>query len=147
MSSTIGALLLIGLIILAHFIAWSHSRYNRSLYALWVVLAACLWVLLIWLKATGRGGLEHRTFGEFLLALGASTLIATAPTVLLRMSRDEEVRLARCDWCGSPFPLTGLEFDAMQESGRAIYCSGRCRRADEASRGVKEKRIRFIDHE
>ena len=50
-----------------------------------------------------------------------------------------------CEWCGKVFTLSKREYRRKRKFG--IFCSGRCRRAEESSRGVKEKRVRWIDHE
>ena len=50
-----------------------------------------------------------------------------------------------CDWCGTNFRLTKDEYRKRKRNG--IYCTGRCRRSDESSTGIKEKRVRWIDHE
>lgn len=52
-----------------------------------------------------------------------------------------------CEWCGKEIKMRNKEYKMKIKRGVPIYCCGRCRRADESSRGVKEKRIRYIDHE
>ena len=74
-------------------------------------------------------------------------VVAAAFVVWLKDQRDSKTVSAKCDWCGRSFVVTMYEWKAEIRSRRGIYCSGRCRRADEASRGVKERRVRFIDHE
>ncbi len=58
-----------------------------------------------------------------------------------------EKGIVKCDWCGASFDIYRFELKTSIKRGLGVYCSGRCKRADEASRGVKEKRVRWIDHE
>lgn len=53
----------------------------------------------------------------------------------------------RCDWCSEPISMRKKDWRWYYRNGVKMYCSGRCKRADESSEGVKEKRYRIIDHE
>jgi len=55
--------------------------------------------------------------------------------------------LWKCAWCGNEFITFVFRVKSSIKYRTKLYCSGRCQRADEASSGVKEKRIRWIDHE
>ena len=52
-----------------------------------------------------------------------------------------------CDWCGKEIPMYRKTWRWYYETGTKMYCSGRFERADESSKGVKEKRYRIINHE
>jgi len=52
-----------------------------------------------------------------------------------------------CYWCGKLQSMFRKDYRWYIRTGVDFYCSGHCKRADEASQGVKEKRYRIIDHE
>ena len=62
------------------------------------------------------------------------------------LDRNRPIKV-KCDWCGNEFSMIKKEVKARRKYQGYIFCSGRCRRAEEASRGVKEKRVRWINHE
>jgi len=67
---------------------------------------------------------------------------------IIKVKREErEYILWKCDWCGEEYQTIYLNVKNSIKYRKNIYCCGRCERADEASAGVKEKRIRWIDHE
>lgn len=70
-----------------------------------------------------------------------------AVVVAIKFFYDQSKILVQCDWCGKTIWCYRGEYYRNRRRGWSMYCSGRCRRAEESSRGVKEKRYRIIEHE
>ena len=56
-----------------------------------------------------------------------------------------EIITTTCSWCGKEIQMTRREYKWQLRHYGAVYCSGKCRREDETSRGVEEKRYRIFN--
>ena len=78
---------------------------------------------------------------------GLLIMAASIAAMVMKYNFDTEMVSVKCDWCGGYFAMMRAEYLLRLRNQAGAYCSGRCERADESSRGVKEKRYRIIDHE
>ena len=78
------------------------------------------------------------------VGIGASILLLV---VAAKYKWDHSTCYVSCSWCGKGIHMYRMTYNSYLKMGEGVYCSGRCRRTDESSEGVKEKRYRIIDHE
>ena len=55
--------------------------------------------------------------------------------------------IVKCWWCGKKFEMSSREYKRHKQYNAEIFCSGRCQRSYEMTNNVKEKRIRYLNHE
>lgn len=75
-----------------------------------------------------------------------ATLIIIAYAIIKSIiDSNNRIITTRCDWCGKEIQMRYKDFKWHIKNIGHIYCCGKCKREDEASQGVKEKRYRIFN--
>lgn len=81
---------------------------------------------------------------EFIIVIIGISLLAIVIAILVYRWNHSTI-YASCDWCNNEMVMYRKTWNWYLRTGTSMYCSGKCRREDEASLGVKEQRYRVLN--